>query len=36
VALVSCLIPVEKSGEMIKLTQVMAEPLAALQVRLWV
>uniref|UniRef100_A0ABQ7GPW6 HUA enhancer 2 n=1 Tax=Dunaliella salina TaxID=3046 RepID=A0ABQ7GPW6_DUNSA len=31
VALVSCLIPVEKSGEAIKLTQVMAEPLASLQ-----
>lgn len=32
VALISCLIPVEKSVEQIKLTSQMAEPLAALQV----
>eukprot|EP00798_Chlamydomonas_sp_ICE-L_P030823 gene30823-35859_t len=31
VALVSCLVPVEKSGEFIKLTHAMAEPLAQLQ-----
>ena len=32
VALLSCLVPVEKSGEAIKLTQAMAGPLAQLQV----
>ena len=32
VALLSCLVPVEKSGEQIKLTQAMAGPLAQLQV----
>ena len=36
VALLSCLVPVEKSGEAIKLTQAMAGPLAQLQVRSWV
>lgn len=33
VALLSCLVPVEKSAEAIKLTQAMAGPLAQLQVR---
>ena len=33
VALLSCLVPVEKSSEAIKLTQAMAGPLAQLQVR---
>ena len=33
VALLSCLVPVEKSGEAIKLKQAMAGPLAQLQVR---
>jgi ATP-dependent RNA helicase DOB1 len=32
VALLSCLVPVEKSAENIKLTQAMAVPLAHLQV----